>query len=170
MGSFDPRFHVKDNTVKLAEDLGSEAVRYQGNWIPHKLRPATEDGDLLRRRLRRPLPAADRRGHPHRAVLRAGLRPRAAGRAGGRAEPSEALRRYGAFSDSHEWKFRWMLRAQRIVPRIWPPLLNRVVSAMTRNRLVDWAFGHYLRIAPPEFAGQVPQARAGRRAREHAAA
>ena len=78
--------------------------------------------------------------------------------------------RYGAFSDSHEWKFRWMLRAQRIVPRIWPPLLNRVVSAMTRKRLVDWAFGHYLRIAPPEFAGQVPQARAARRAREHAAA
>ena len=38
VGSFDPRFHVKDNTVKLAEDLGSEAVRYQGNWIPHKLR------------------------------------------------------------------------------------------------------------------------------------
>ncbi len=30
--------------MKLAEDLGSDAVRYQGNWIPHKLRPATEDG------------------------------------------------------------------------------------------------------------------------------
>ena len=44
VGSFDPRFHVKDNTVKLARDLDSEAVRYQGNWIPHKLRDATEDG------------------------------------------------------------------------------------------------------------------------------
>ena len=44
VGSFDPRFHVKDNTVKLAEDLGSDAVRYQGNWIPHQIRPATEDG------------------------------------------------------------------------------------------------------------------------------
>ncbi len=44
VGSFDPRFHVKDNTVKLAEDLGSDAVRFQGNWIPHQLRPATEDG------------------------------------------------------------------------------------------------------------------------------
>jgi hypothetical protein len=29
--------------------------------------------------------------------------------------------------------------------------------------LVDWAFGHYLRIAPPEFAGQPP---AGRDERE----
>ena len=28
----------------LAEDLGREAVRYQGNWIPHKLRDGTEDG------------------------------------------------------------------------------------------------------------------------------
>ena len=44
VGSFDPRHHVKDPTVKLAEDLGSEAVRFQGNWIPHRLRPATGGG------------------------------------------------------------------------------------------------------------------------------
>ena len=44
VGSFDPRFHVKDTTVMLAEDLRREPVRYQGNWIPHKLRPATADG------------------------------------------------------------------------------------------------------------------------------
>ena len=43
VGSFDPRFHVKEPTVRLAEDLDSEAVRYQGNWIPHKLRAATGD-------------------------------------------------------------------------------------------------------------------------------
>ena len=30
--------------MQLADDLDSEAVRYQGNWIPHKLRPATADG------------------------------------------------------------------------------------------------------------------------------
>src|ERR687896_377850 len=44
VGSFDPRFHVKDTTVLLAEDLERDPVRYQGNWIPHKLRAATEDG------------------------------------------------------------------------------------------------------------------------------
>ena len=44
VGSFDPRFHVKDTTVLLAEDLDRDAVRYQGNWIPHKLRRATEGG------------------------------------------------------------------------------------------------------------------------------
>src|SRR3954463_9846842 len=44
VGSFDPKFHVKDNTVKLARDLDRDAVRYQGNWIPHRLRDAAEDG------------------------------------------------------------------------------------------------------------------------------
>ncbi len=40
VGSFDPRDHVKEPTVELAGDLGVDAVRYQGNWIPHQLRPA----------------------------------------------------------------------------------------------------------------------------------
>jgi menaquinone-9 beta-reductase len=44
VGSFDPRFHVRETTELLAEDLGSERVRYQGNWIPHELRRATEGG------------------------------------------------------------------------------------------------------------------------------
>ena len=44
VGSFDPRFHVKDTTVLLAEDLAREPVRYQGNWIPHRLRAPPTDG------------------------------------------------------------------------------------------------------------------------------
>ena len=44
VGSFDPRLHVKDPTLTLAADVEAEAVRFQGNWIPHRLRPATEDG------------------------------------------------------------------------------------------------------------------------------
>ena len=169
VGSFDPRFHVKDNTVKLAEDLGSEAVRYQGNWIPHKIRPATEDeiffvGDSAGHCL--PLTAEGIRtalyfglacGRELRAVVE------------GRSTREEALASYGAFSDKHAWKFRWMLRAQKIVPRIWPPLLNLVIRVMTRRPLVKWAFGHYLRIAPPEFAGEAPPVLRGRE-REAAAA
>jgi hypothetical protein len=27
---------------------------------------------------------------------------------------------------------------------------------MQRKRFVDWAFGHYLQIAPPEFVGAAP--------------
>ncbi|HMJ03538.1 MAG TPA: FAD-dependent monooxygenase, partial [Conexibacter sp.] len=47
VGSFDPRFHVKEPTVRLAEDLSRDPVRFQGNWIPHKLRPATDDGIFM---------------------------------------------------------------------------------------------------------------------------
>jgi flavin-dependent dehydrogenase len=157
VGSFDPRFHVKDNTVKLAHDVGSEAVRYQGNWIPHKLRPATEDGvffvgDSAGHCL--PLTAEGIRtafyfgiacGRELRAVVE-GRRPR-----------EEALRRYHEFSASHEWKFRWMLRAQRLVPRVPPPLLRRGLQAMEWKSFVDWSFGHYLEIAPPSFAGPAHQ-------------
>jgi flavin-dependent dehydrogenase len=32
VGSFDPRFHVREPTVRLAEELSADAVRYQGNW------------------------------------------------------------------------------------------------------------------------------------------
>ena len=56
---------------------------------------------VLRRRLRRALPAADRRGHPHGALLRPRLRARAARGARGRAHARRRrCARYGAFSDS----------------------------------------------------------------------
>ena len=45
VGSFDPRFHVKDTDRAAGRGpRRATPVRYQGNWIPHKLRPATEDG------------------------------------------------------------------------------------------------------------------------------
>jgi len=152
VGSFDPRFHVKDNTVKLARDLDSDPVRFQGNWIPHEIRPAAEDGVFF---------CGDSAGHclpltaeGIRTALYFGI---ACGRElrsvlDGSTAREEALARYGAFSDAHEWKFRWMLHAQRAVPRIWPPLLHGTVRSMRSRALVNWAFGHYLRIAPPEFA------------------
>jgi menaquinone-9 beta-reductase len=156
VGSFDPYFHVKDNTVKLAEDLGSEAVRYQGNWIPHKIRPAVEDGIFF---------AGDSAGHclpltaeGIRTALYFGI---ACGRelrgvVAGEQTREQALATYGAFSDSHEWKFRWMLRTQRLVPRLWPPLLNQVVGSLERRRFVEWSFGHYFRIASPDMVTAAP--------------
>jgi menaquinone-9 beta-reductase len=163
VGSFDPRFHVKENTVKLAQDLGSQAVRYQGNWIPHRLRPAIEDGTFF---------AGDSAGHclPLTAEgirtafyfgIACGREVRAA--LAGERTHGEALRRYGEFSDSHAWKFRWMLQAQRIVPQVPPRLLRAAISSMQRRRLVDWAFGHYLRIAPPDLARAAPRLRPRRR-------
>jgi len=46
------------------------------------------------------------------------------------------------------------------------------VGTMERRRLVEWSFGHYLRIAPPEFAGPAPapQVRRGAGAGGRAAA
>jgi menaquinone-9 beta-reductase len=163
VGSFDPTFHVKDNTVKLAEDLGSEPVGYQGNWIPHKLRPAAEDGIFF---------TGDSAGHclpltaeGIRTALYFGL---ACGRelrqaVGGARTRDEALRRYGSFSDAHEWKFDWMLRTQRVIPRLWPRAVNALARGMRRRTgFTRWAFDHYLRIAPPEFVEVGPPPRVKR--------
>ena len=87
VGSFDPRHHVKEPTVRLARDLDHDAVRYQGNWIPHQLRPAAVDGIFLAGDSAGPLPAADGRGDPHRALLRDRLRARAARRRRGPQGP-----------------------------------------------------------------------------------
>ena len=45
-----------------------------------------------------------------------------------------------------------MLRVQQLVPRVPPRLLAPALNGMASKRFVDWSFGHYLNIAPPEFA------------------
>jgi hypothetical protein len=49
-----------------------------------------------------------------------------------------------------------MLRAQKMLPKLPPRLQRMVIRACGRKRFVDWAFDHYLRIAPPDFAGPAP--------------
>ena len=44
VGSYEPRDHVKEPTKEIARRLSATPVRYQGNWFPHRLRPAAEDG------------------------------------------------------------------------------------------------------------------------------
>lgn len=152
VGSFDPRFHVRETTELLAEDLGSERVRYQGNWIPHKLRKGTEGGVFF---------AGDSAGHclplsaeGIRTALYFGI---ALGRelrgvVEGWQDREAAAARYAAFNDSHEWKFRWMLRVQKLVPKIPPRILGPLVRLLGAKRFIDWSFSHYLEIAPPQFA------------------
>ena len=152
VGSFDPRFHVRATTELLAEDLGRDRVRYQGNWIPHKLRRATEGpvffaGDSAGHCL--PLTAEGIRTALYFGVA---LGRELRGVVEGWQSREQAAVRYAAFNDSHEWKFRWMLRAQRLVPRIPPRLLGPLIRLFGAKRFVAWSFGHYLRIAPPEFA------------------
>jgi flavin-dependent dehydrogenase len=152
VGSFDPRFHVRETTELLAEDLGRDRVRYQGNWIPHKLRRATEGGVFF---------AGDSAGHclpltaeGIRTALYFGeaLGRELRGTVEGRQSREAAAAAYARFHDSHEWKFRWMLRAQRLVPRIPPRILGPLIRVLGAKRFVDWSFDHYLRIAPPPLA------------------
>jgi menaquinone-9 beta-reductase len=159
VGSFDPRFHVRETTELLADDLAREKVRWQGNWIPHKLRPAVEDGvffvgdsaghclPLTAEGIRTALYFGIACGRELRAVL------------DGRKTRERALTDYAAFSDDHEWKFRWMLRAQRLVPKLPPRAQRLVIRACARPRFVRWSFNHYLRIADPSFATPVAAAR-----------
>jgi digeranylgeranylglycerophospholipid reductase len=156
VGSFDPRFHLKETTVLLAENLERPPVRYQGNWIPHKLRPGTEDGiffvgdsagqclPLTAEGIRTALYFGIMAGDELRTVLE------------GRQDREAALRNYAEFVDAHEWKFRWMLRAQRLLPRLPARIQRAVIAAAGRKRFLDWAFDHYLRIAPPSFAYEHP--------------
>ncbi|MBA2567457.1 MAG: FAD-dependent monooxygenase [Thermoleophilaceae bacterium] len=161
VGSYDPRFHVKGTTVQLAGDLGSEPERFQGNWIPHRLRDATEDGIFF---------CGDSAGHcipltaeGIRTALYFGI---ACGRElrrviEGAGSRRAALHRYHAFSAGHERKFKWMLRLQQLVPAVPPRLLTPAVSAMSTRAFVRWAFVHYLDIAHPAFARATPARRAG---------
>jgi digeranylgeranylglycerophospholipid reductase len=170
VGSFDPRFHVKDTTVLLAEDLERDPVRYQGNWIPHRLRDATEDGVFF---------VGDSAGHclpltaeGIRTALYFGI---ACGRelravVEGHLSLAQALVRYGDFSAAHQWKLDALLRAQRLVPRVPPRLLARGLRAMQSRRFLDWSFGHYLAIAPPEFVAAGPPPRVPRARPEPVAA
>ena len=157
VGSFDPKFHVRDTTELLAEDLERDRVRYQGNWIPHKLRPATGRGVFF---------TGDSAGHclpltaeGIRTALYFGM---ALGRelrevVDGRQSREDAARHYAAFNDSHESKFKWMLRVQKLVPRVPPRVLGPLIRLLGTKRFVDWSFRHYLAIAPPEFAAAPPE-------------
>jgi flavin-dependent dehydrogenase len=153
VGSFDPRFHVRQTTELLAEDLDQERVRYQGNWIPHKIRSATEGGVFF---------AGDSAGHclplsaeGIRTALYFGvaLGRELRGVVDRRQTREQAAVSYSSFHDSHGWKFEWLLRVQKLVPRVPPRILAPLIRLLGAKRFVHWSFKHYLAIAPPEYAG-----------------
>jgi menaquinone-9 beta-reductase len=153
VGSFEPRDHVKDATVALAGALEVPAVRFQGNWIPHRLRPATEAGVFF---------VGDAAGHCL-PLTAEGIRPAfyfalALGRelrhaVAGRATREQALERYSAFSAQHGWQYGGLLAAQHLVGRLTATVaLRAAVRAVGLPVLARWAFQHYLAIAPPPLA------------------
>jgi digeranylgeranylglycerophospholipid reductase len=155
IGSYDPRQHVRRPTDALAARVQAPAVRYQGNWFPHRLRAAT-DGDVLY--------VGDSAGHCFplsgegiRTAFYFGI---AAGRElravlAGDKSRGRAFADYAAFHDAHAPAFRRALRLQRLVPALPPRVLTLALQALGaggRGFLVDRAFGWYLEQAHPRFA------------------
>jgi flavin-dependent dehydrogenase len=152
VGSYEPRDHVRAPTVEVAERLGVAPVRYQGNWFPHALRPAVEDGVCF---------VGDSAGHCFplsgegiRTAFYFGI---ACGRelrsvVEGAATRDEALAAYGAFSAAHARPFALALRLQRLIPALPPKLLTALLAVVGRRRLCDRAFSWYLEQAHPRFA------------------
>jgi menaquinone-9 beta-reductase len=150
--SYDPSSQVREGTDLIAADLGRERVRYQGNWIPHELRSATEGdvffaGDsagqclaLTAEGIRTALYFGIAVGREMRAVFE------------GWQSRDEALARYARFSDEHRRGFGVLLFVQRLIPWIPPRLLAPAFRIYKNQRLVDLTFNAYLRVAPPDFA------------------
>jgi flavin-dependent dehydrogenase len=152
IGSFDPEYHVRRPTEELVADLEQTPTGWQGNWIPHRLRDATEGqiffvGDSAGHCL--PLTAEGIRpafyfGMALGAELKAVLQ--------GRQDRGRALAAYGRFSELHRDQFEGLLRAQRILPKIPPPALGPLFTVLGSPRVSRWAFGKYLNVALPGFA------------------
>jgi flavin-dependent dehydrogenase len=152
VGSYEPRHHVKAPTQAIAARLGVPAVRYQGNWFPHALRPAAE-GEVFF--------VGDSAGHCFplsgegiRTAFYFGI---ACGRElrrvlAGEATREEALAAYGAFSAAHAPAFRTALRLQRAIPALPPRALASLLAVMGRARPCRRAFTWYLDQAHPRFA------------------
>src|SRR3954464_2679146 len=158
VGSFDPHDPVKQPTLRLVEEVAAPPGGYQGNWIPHRLRPATEDGVFF---------AGDSAGHclPLTAegirtafYFGIALGRELAGVLGGRQDKAAALARYGRFSASHRLKFEAMYAAQQSIRHLHGRPLDGLTRLFTRPRVSRWAFQHYLDIAPPSFAVPAPPA------------
>jgi flavin-dependent dehydrogenase len=149
VGSYEPRDHVKEPTNDMARRLDTDAVRYQGNWFPHELRAAAEDGVFF---------VGDSAGHciplsgeGIRTAFHFGI---AAGRElraviEGRSRREDALLAYGAFSDAHAPFFRRALRLQRLIPALPPRALTALLSVMGREKPCRRAFTWYLNQARP---------------------
>ena len=157
VASYAPSGHVRGPTDELAERLELEAVRYQGNWFPHRLRPAIEDSIFY---------VGDSAGHCFplsgegiRTAFYFGI---ACGREltavlEQRRSRAAALERYASFSAAHARAFGIAGALQRTIPALPPRLLTYGLRLMARQWLIDRSFGWYLDQAHPSFALPEPR-------------
>jgi menaquinone-9 beta-reductase len=155
VASYEPRVSVKQPTADAARRFGVPPVRHQGNLIPHRLRPAAEDGVFF---------VGDSAGHCF-AFSAEGIRGAfyfgiACGREvrrvlGGEASLDEALASYDAFSARHRRAFFSTYALQKVIPELPPRVLTGVIRFLSRPALADAIFGWYLGLLPPEPAADV---------------
>ncbi|MBA3476195.1 MAG: NAD(P)/FAD-dependent oxidoreductase [Actinobacteria bacterium] len=168
-GSYDPSVAVKQPTADTAARFGVPPVRHQGNLIPHRLRPAVEEGCFF---------VGDSAGHCF-ALSAEGIRGAfyfgiACGRElrrvlEGDATRDEALAAYGAFSARYRRQFRITYALQRVIPALPPRALRGVIRALSRPVLAEAVFNWYLGLLPLAFAREPrPVTPSGRREWERA--
>ena len=136
VGSFDPHDPVKQPTLRLVEDVDRGPHGYQGNWIPHRLRPATEDGVFF---------AGDTAGHCL-PLTAEGIRTAfyfgiALGRElravlEGRQDRGAALERYRAFSARTSGSSSAMYAAQQSIRHLHGPPLDALTRVFARRARV----------------------------------
>jgi menaquinone-9 beta-reductase len=156
VGSFDPRIPVKQPTLELVADVGQSPDGYQGNWIPHRLRDAVEDGVFF---------VGDSAGHCLPTTAE-GIRPalilgallgeelRAVVEGGRSAD--DARRRYRALHDRMRFEFECLYRVQQSIRHLHGPVLDRIIRLFTRRKVPMWAFGKYLNICHPSLVPTRP--------------
>ncbi len=150
IGSFWPSHHVKEPTVRLAADLDLPPTGYQGNWIPHQLRPAVEEGVFF---------VGDSAGHclpltaeGIRTAFYFGLAcgERLQGVLAGHMSRDAALRDYAAFSAAHKRKYSLLLGLQRVIGQLTAtPAITVLARALENPRVAAWVFGRYMAAAGP---------------------
>ena len=146
----------RSRPATIAGRLGVPPVRYQGNWFPHKLRPATEDGVFFVGDSAGHCFPLSGRGHPAGVLLRHRVWPGAARGARRRAQPGRGAGRLRAVLRRHARAFGIALALQWLIPRLPPRMLTAMLGLVGRRRLCDRMFGWYLRQADPAFAVPVP--------------
>jgi flavin-dependent dehydrogenase len=159
--SYWPDDHVREGTDDLSADLGTDQVRYQGNWIPHRLRPPTEAGvffvgdsagqclPLTAEGIRTALYYGIAVGREMRAVI------------DGRRTRKQAAANYTKLHDSHRTGFKILLFVQKVLPFIPVRLLGPAFRIYKTQALIDLTFRAYLELAPPSFAAEAAAERAG---------
>ena len=146
IGSYEPRDHVKQPTIALAEREERAREHFQGNWFPHRLRPAADGRTFF---------TGDSAGHCL-PLSGEGIRPAfafgaACGRElnevlAGRRSREDALTRYANHSAEHAGLYRFAGRMQRLVPALPPRVLATGLKALTP--FAGRAFGWYLDAIP----------------------